>query len=245
MKKVINDINEFIKTYVSNAGAQGVVLGMSGGKDSFVVAKLCADAIGKENVFGLILPNGKMKDIDIAKEECEYLGINFEIQNIENIFNEYKNNVNNLSGTEELNSVAEINLAPRIRMIMLYTFAANKKLLVVNTSNLSEIMIGYTTKWGDSVGDFAPIADLTKTEVCEIGLLLGLPEKFVNKTPDDGLSGKSDEDKIGFTYAELDDFIRNGNISQNQNKIEQMHKASKHKRNPIEKYISNKKNYFN
>lgn len=244
MKKIIEQIKLFIKDYVSNAHANGVVVGMSGGKDSFVTAKLCADALGSENVFGLIMPNGKMADIEIAKEECEILNIKHEIINIENICSEIIEKIKIVENVNSLSEVAEINLAPRVRMTYLYTLAGNKNYLVVNTSNLSEIMIGYSTKWGDGVGDFAPLADFTKTEVCEIGIALGLPEKLVNKKPDDGLSGKTDEEKIGFTYAELDAFIRKGTMAENFEKINKMHKASHHKRSPIFKFKTNLKNYF-
>lgn len=244
MKKIIEEIKSFIKDYVSKAHAKGVVVGMSGGKDSFVTAKLCAEALGNENVFGLIMPNGKMTDIEIAKEECEILNIKHEIINIENVCGEIIGNVKKIENVSSLTEVAEINLAPRIRMTYLYTLAGNKNYLVANTSNLSEIMIGYSTKWGDGVGDFAPLADFTKTEVCEIGLALGLPEKLVNKKPDDGLSGKTDEEKIGFTYGELDAFIRQGIVSENFDKINRMHKASQHKRQPIFKFDARRKNHF-
>ena len=244
MIKIIEKIKEFIKNYVSTARSTGVVVGMSGGKDSFVAAKLCSEAVGVENVFGVIMPNGEMADIEIAKQECEILGIKYAVVNIEKITKEIEKKTKEIDEKNELNQIAEINISPRIRMTYLYTIAANKNYLVVNTSNLSETMIGYSTKWGDGVGDFAPLADFTKTEVCEIGVALGLPENLVNKKPDDGLSGKTDEEKIGFSYDELDNFIRNGIKDVNFSKIEKMHNASHHKRQPICKFESNRKNYF-
>ena len=188
MEKIKNNIIEFIKSYVKNSYAKGVIIGMSGGKDSFIVAKLCAIAIGKENVFGVIMPNGNMKDINVAKAECDLLEINYAVLNIENLYNETEKLSKQAIGATELNSVSTTNIAPRIRMTLLYTMGATLGYIVANTSNLSEKMIGYTTKWGDNVGDFAPLVGLTKTEVCELGLFLELPKHLVNKKPDDGLS---------------------------------------------------------
>lgn len=241
----IQDIIKFIKNYVNSANSKGVVVAMSGGKDSLIVAKLCVMAVGNENVFGVIMPNGKMKDINIAKEECEYLNIKYDIVNICDTYSNIINETKKVTKSKNLSEVSSINIAPRIRMTIAYAIAAELGYLVANTSNLSEIMIGYSTKWGDSVGDFAPIADLTKTEVCELGLNLGLPEKYVMKKPDDGLSGKSDEDKIGFSYSELDDFIRTGKQGKNIEKIKKMNIYSSHKRNLPEKFVTGLKNYFN
>lgn len=244
MEKISKEIVEFVKKYVSGAKAKGVVLGMSGGKDSFVAAKICADALGKENVLGVIMPNGEMADIEIAEKECQLLGIDYKVVNIKKDFDCMIKNVELSLETSNLSPVTTLNIAPRIRMTTLYAIAGTLNYLVANTSNLSETMIGYSTKWGDAAGDFAPLANLTKTEVCELGLFLGLPEKFVNKKPDDGLSGMSDEDKLGFTYAELDDFIRNGKVGDNFEKIMHMHKISAHKRQLPEKFVTNKKNHF-
>ena len=245
MEKLKENIINFIKNYISSGGAKGVVLGMSGGKDSFVVAKLCALAIGPENVFGIIMPNGEMKDLEIAKKECEFLNIKYKVSNINEMYLLMENETKAILETSELSTVSTFNLPPRLRMTLLYSVAATLGYFVAGTSNLSETMIGYSTKWGDNVGDFSPIADLTKTEVCELGLALGLPEELVNKKPEDGLTGKTDEEKIGFSYAELDEFIRTGKISKNHEKIMKMHKVSEHKRALPQKYIAGKENYFN
>lgn len=240
----INDITKFIKDYVESAKASGVLVAMSGGKDSFIVAKLATMAVGSENVFGLIMPNGKMKDIDVAKEECEYLNIKYAVANIEKLYDNVILLTKKSLNMKKLSDVTTINTAPRLRMTMAYSAAASLNYLVANTSNLSETMIGYSTKWGDNVGDFAPIASLTKTEVCKLGLDLGLPENYIMKKPDDGLSGKTDEEKIGFSYDELDNFIRKGKKGDNFNRIERMHKISEHKRMLPKKYDSKLKNYF-
>lgn len=246
MKNEITRIEKFIKDYLENAKAKGIVIGMSGGKDSFITAKLCANAIGKENVLGILMPNGANSDLNIAIENCKEIGIRYHKVDILNIYNEIISSTKEVLDSERQNilDISTINTPPRIRMTLLYAIAGSLNYLVANTSNLSETMIGYTTKWGDNVGDFSPIGKYTKTEVCKIGIELGLSPKYVMKTPDDGLSGKSDEEKIGFSYDELDRYIRFGVKNENFAKIEKMHKNSKHKRNPIKKCDNNFKNYF-
>lgn len=241
--KIVNWIKDF---FAKNKFAKGAILGMSGGKDSLIVAKLCSLALGSENVFGLIMPNGKMKDISDAIKTCELLGIRYEIADISSAYQNILQNTTNIYQKYNVNltDVTTTNIAPRLRMTLLYSVAGSMNYLVANTSNLSEKMVGYTTKWGDNVGDFAPLVDLTKTEVCELGLLLGLPDELVNKVPDDGLSGLSDEQKLGFSYDELDNFIRNGKKDKNYDKIIQKHKNSSHKRNKISKFKYDIKNHF-
>lgn len=243
----IENIKNWIKNYVFNeAHSKGVVIGMSGGKDSLVTARLCADAIGKENVLGVIMPNGSMKDIDIAKRSCDILGIRYYIIDINNVYINIIENISPILKNENknLSTVTTFNTPPRIRMITLYSIAGSMNFLVANTSNLSEGMVGYTTKWGDNVGDFSPIANYTKEEVCEIGLLLGLPSDLVNKVPEDGLSGQSDEDKLGFPYLSLGNYIRKGVRDEHFDKIEKMHNISCHKRIGVVKFNNNLKNYF-
>ncbi len=219
---------------------------MSGGKDSLVTAKLCADAIGKENVIGIIMPNGEMKDCSVAKESCDIIGIRYYEVNIGNIYGNVIDSTTPILKKEgkPLSTVTTFNVPPRLRMVTLYSIAGSLGYLVANTSNLSEGMVGYTTKWGDNVGDFGPLANFTKEEVCEIGILLGLPDRLVNKIPDDGLSGQSDEEKLGFSYAELDNFIRHGKKGEKFDKISHMHKISQHKRIGVVKYENDLKNYF-
>ena len=243
----VEEIKQWIKNYVFNvAHAKGVVLGMSGGKDCLVTAKLCALALGQQNVLGIIMPNGKMKDKSTAIEGCKAVGIRHYIVDINNTYNSIINSISPILEGEkaEMSSVSTINTPPRIRMATLYAIAGSLNYLVVNTSNLSEAMVGYTTKWGDNVGDFSAIANLTKTEVCELGLALGLPAHLVNKAPDDGLSGKTDEENMGITYQELDTYIRTGKKSSNHNKVMHLHNISKHKRTGVVKYNSKLKNHF-
>ena len=245
-KREIENIKTYIKDYLKEAHAKGVVLGMSGGKDSLVTAKLCADAIGKENVIGIIMPNGEMKDCSVAKESCDIIGIRYYEVNIGNIYGNVIDSTTPILKKEgkPLSTVTTFNVPPRLRMVTLYSIAGSLGYLVANTSNLSEGMVGYTTKWGDNVGDFGPLANFTKEEVCEIGILLGLPDRLVNKIPDDGLSGQSDEEKLGFSYAELDNFIRHGKKGEKFDKISHMHKISQHKRIGVVKYENDLKNYF-
>lgn len=230
MEKLKENIVKFIKDRVLMTGAKGVVVGMSGGKDSFVVAKLCTLAVGTDNVFGVIMPNGKMQDKDIAKQECEILKIKSTTLNIENLNQEMLRLAGVALDGKNLSSVTTINIPPRLRMNLLYAIGGTLGYLVANTSNLSETMVGYCTKWGDNVGDFSPLAGITKTEVCELGLSLGLPKNLIEKTPDDGISGISDEEKLGFSYAELDAFIRTGKKSASYEKIMHMHSVTEHKR---------------
>ena len=243
-KRVVNNLIDWIFEYVKSTKAKGVVVGMSGGKDSLIVAKLCAMALGSENVFGIIMPNGKMIDIDDAIKSCNLLGIEYTTIKIGNCYDTMIDNVKKAIPNNNVLDVTVINTAPRLRMTTLYAVAGSLNYLVANTSNLSETMVGYTTKWGDNVGDFSPIANFTKTEVCELGILLGLPDELVNKPPRDGLSGKSDEDKLGFSYGELDNLIRKNIKGKNYDKIVLAHKKSLHKRNPIAKFKKIGKNYL-
>lgn len=243
MKRVIDFITNYFK---ENSFAKGVVIGMSGGKDSLVAAKMCIEALGKDKVLGVIMPNGEMIDKNDAVISCEMLGIKYVTIDInktyENIIMDTKDVLKELNGS--ISSVTTVNTAPRIRMTMLYAIAGSLDYLVVNTSNLSETMVGYTTKWGDNVGDIAPLANLTKSEVCEIGLLLGLPIELVNKKPSDGLSGKSDEENMGISYDNLDSYIRKGLMNDDVCKINKLYKNSNHKRTGAVKCENNLPNYL-
>lgn len=225
---------------------KGAVVGMSGGKDSIIVAKLFCEAIGKEKVFGVIMPNKEMPDLTDAIESCKLLEIDYEILNINSVYLNMLQEVANTLNKRGLspNSVTTQNLPPRIRMATLYAIASGMGRVVANTSNLSETMVGYTTKWGDNVGDISPLAPFTKTEVCEIGLILGLPKHLVEKQPADGLTGKTDEQNLGITYTELDSFIRTGKQGPNFEKIKKLNTINEHKIFGLVKYSNNKPNFF-
>ena len=209
------------------------VIGISGGKDSSIAAALCAEALGPERVFGVLLPNGEQHDIDTARALCAAL-------NIDHIEINIKDAVRGLYEAAEdaglqLNEAALFNTPARIRMTALYAVAAVSGGRVVNTCNLSEDHVGYSTKFGDSAGDFSPLSDLTVTEVKAVGRELGLADVFVDKVPADGLCGKTDEDSFGFSYETLDKYIREGVCEDAEVKarIDGMHKASRHKLEPM------------
>ena len=210
-EKTKNDIVEWIRKFFQQNGKNcKAVIGISGGTDSSVVASLCVEALGKENVIGVLMPNGEQSDIAYAEMLVKHLDIQYHVININNSVLHILDTmaVNNLHPSVQ----TSINLPPRIRMATLYAVSQTVKGRVANTCNLSEDWIGYSTRYGDSVGDFSPLSNLTKTEVKEIGHALKLPKILVEKTPSDGLTGKTDEDNLGFTYEVLDKYIRTGEI---------------------------------
>ena len=228
--KVKNDIVKWIQDWfeVNGKGCKGV-LGISGGKDSSVVAALLVEALGKENVIGVLMPKGEQFDIDVSLALCEHLGIEKYIVNINDAYNSLYNELKK-SGVE-INTQAETNLPPRLRMATVYAVSQSVNGRVANTCNLSEDWVGYSTRYGDSVGDFSPLSKLTVQEVKAVGRALGLPSMFVDKVPIDGLCGKTDEDNLGFTYEVLDRYIREG-ICEDEEikaKIDRMHKINQFK----------------
>ena len=211
--------------FEENGKGCNAVIGISGGKDSSVAAALCVEALGKDKVFGVLMPKGEQHDIDMAYMLVNHLGIkHFEI-NIENSYNEL---IKSMPQNLEISMQSKINLAPRIRMATLYYVSQSVNGRVVNTCNLSEDWVGYSTRYGDAAGDFSPMANLTVTEVKKIGYELNLPKELIEKTPIDGLCGKTDEENLGFTYAELDVYIRTGKIDDLNKKeiIDKKHKAN-------------------
>jgi NAD+ synthase len=228
-KKVKGELIAWIRDYFDKNGRDSsAVIGISGGKDSSIVAALCVEALGKERVHGVMMRNGKQHDIDISFELCDHLGIDYTSFVITDVV---ESMYSHLDIFGELNEVVTQNTPARIRMTMLYAISAMVGGRVANTCNLSEKYIGYSTKYGDGAGDFSPLSNLTCTEVIEIGRLL-LPDKFVDKVPEDGLCGKTDEDNFGFTYEVLDKYIRTGKIDceETNEKIDRMHTYSMHKR---------------
>lgn len=229
-KEIINKLVFWIKNWFDHNGPDcKAVIGISGGKDSSVVAALCVEALGKDRVFGVLMPNGKQADIGDSLRLVSYLGIDYVTINIENMYKSTLFNMinNNLKISEQ----TQINLAPRLRMATLYAVSQSINGRVSNNCNLSEDWVGYSTRWGDDVGDFAPLRNLTVAEVIAIGEELGLPEELVNKAPSDGLCGKSDEDNLGFTYEELDECIRTGKCSSLlvKDRIDSLHKKNRFK----------------
>ena len=195
--------------FEENGPGCNAVLGISGGKDSSVCAALCVEALGKDRVIGVTMPNGVQPDIDDSIKLINHLGIKRYNINIGASFNALMAEVEDKLG-HEASSQTRINMAPRLRMTALYAVSQSNNGRVVNTCNLSEDWVGYSTRYGDAAGDFSPLGGLTVQEVVAIGKELGLPIDLVEKTPSDGLCGKSDEDNLGFTYAVLDKYIRTG-----------------------------------
>ncbi len=228
--KVKNDIVKWIQDWfeINGKGCKGV-LGISGGKDSSVVAALLVEALGKENVVGVLMPNGEQFDIDVSEALVKHLGIKSYVVNIKEAYDGVISELNK-SGIG-LTPQAVTNLPPRLRMTTVYAVSQCVNGRVANTCNLSEDWVGYSTRYGDSAGDFSPLAKLTVQEVKEIGRVLGLPDMFVDKVPIDGLCGKTDEDNLGFTYATLDRYIREGVCEDEEikAKIDRMHRMNQFK----------------
>lgn len=195
------------KFFEDNGPDCNAVIGISGGKDSSVVAALCKEALGKDRVIGVLMPNGEQSDISDSYGICKFLDIKHYVINIHDAFHGIVKEIENVC---PLTNQAKINLPPRLRMSTLYAVSQCFNGRVANTCNLSEDWVGYSTRYGDSVGDFAPTSCFTVTEIKQIAAYLGIPEKYYEKVPSDGLSGKTDEDNLGFTYACLDDYIRLG-----------------------------------
>ncbi len=238
---------QWIRDYFNNSipGAMAVI-GISGGKDSSVAAALCAEALGKDRVIGVTMPDGVQLDIDDSNALIEHLGIRHIEVNIGQITAAFKQTFaendafHRESGKEGLLGEAAVNFPPRMRMSVLYAIAQSVAGggLVVNTCNASEDYVGYSTKFGDAAGDFSPMAPFKVEEVLQLGEVLGLPNVLVHKTPSDGLSGMSDEDKLGFTYAQLDHYMETGECEDQavKEKIDRLHVRNLHKLQPMPTY---------
>ena len=205
---VKQDCIEWIRSFFEENGAGcNAVVGISGGKDSSIVAALCVEALGKERVIGVLMPNGVQADIDMAMLLVNHLGIKHYVINIKDAV---EAEVKALPFEPSVQTIT--NIPPRIRMTTLYAVAQSNNGRVANTCNLSEDWVGYSTRYGDQAGDFSPCSFLTVDEMKQIGRLCGLPDVLIDKVPIDGLCGKTDEDNLGFTYAVLDSYIRTGEI---------------------------------
>lgn len=221
-----------------NGPGCNAVIGISGGKDSSVVAALCVEALGRERVVGVTMPNGIQPDIADSNRLIAHLGIAHLEVNIGNAFHALMTEVGEKL-QEGLNSVlstqTRINLAPRLRMSALYAVSQSLNGRVANTCNLSEDWVGYSTRYGDAAGDFSPLGGMTVHEVIAVGKELGLPLDLVEKAPSDGLTGKTDEDNLGFTYAVLDHYIRTGECPDPEVKarIDWKHRTNLFKLQPI------------
>lgn len=229
LEKELPKIQEWIRQTVGNAT---VVVGVSGGKDSSVVAALCVAALEKERVHGVLMPCHKQSDIDKSLLLVNTLGIDYEIIDIGPAYDALTSEIKDKTGKEELSLLYTSNTPARLRMVTLYGIAATiGNARVVNTCNLSEDYVGYSTKFGDAAGDFSPLSQFTCHEVIRLGEMLGLPDELTHKVPSDGMCGLSDEDRFGFTYATLDAYLRDGVKPDEKTleRIESMHRAGLHK----------------
>lgn len=238
---VKNDIVKWIREWFDRNGKGcSAVVGISGGKDSSVVAALCVAALGKDRVTGVLMPNGLQHDIDVSLSLVKFLDIKCVEINISNVYTDIVAQVSKELG--DITDQAKNNLQPRLRMSVLYTVSQSINGRVANTCNLSEDWVGYSTRYGDSVGDFSPLSNLTVTEVKQVGKALNLPDMFIEKVPADGLCGKSDEENLGFSYAVLDRYIRDRICEDEKIKerIDKLHEMNKFKLELMESYKSKK-----
>jgi len=219
-EQVINNIREWFK----QSGSKTAVINISGGADSTYVAYVLVKALGRENVYGILQPNGAQKDIDDALKVVTELGISYTVLNIGDIYDKFKVLLSS-------NNPDYVNIAPRIRMTVAYAIANGRNARVIGTGNASERYVGYFTKWGDGACDYNPIKDILKTDLIQMGLELGIPKELICKVPADGLTDKTDEEKYGFTYKVLDEYIKTGVCEDYKikEKIDRMHKNSRHK----------------
>lgn len=228
--RVVKWIQDFFE---ENGKGCNAVVGISGGKDSSVVAALCVEALGKDRVIGVLMPQGNQPDIDYSKMLCEHLGIKNYTIDIFNAYYSIKQNVKDSVGSWSEQS--NINLPARIRMATLYAVSQTVNGRVANTCNFSEDYVGYATRYGDGAGDFSPLGQLTVTEVKAIGRELGLPDVLIDKVPTDGLCGKTDEENLGFSYEVLDKYITTEEIENQEvkEKIDSMHEKNLFKLLPM------------
>lgn len=245
LQKEMQNAIDWIKEYVENSNARGIVIGNSGGKDSATVIAMAVKAIGNENILAVSMPcYSKREDIRDASLVVKAFGVKSLSIDLSNTYKELENEINtNLN--QRITKEATINIKPRLRMTTLYGIAQTLGYLVIGTGNLCEIMVGYTTKWGDSGSDFNPIGNFTVDEVLEIGKILGVPKSILEKAPSDGLGDQTDEEKMGIKYTQIAEMIETGTTEENaKQEIIKRYKNSKHKRELVPIYKFERKNYL-
>ena len=230
VKKIKDALIAWIRAWFEKNGKGcNAVIGISGGKDSSVCAALCVEALGKDRVIGILMPNGTQSDISDSRQLVEHLGIRNVTINVADAVNAVHMQLQNVGIA--VSNQTEINLPPRIRMSVLYAVSQSMNGRVINTCNLSEDWVGYSTRYGDSAGDVSLLGKLTVQEVKAIGRELGLPENLIEKAPSDGLCGSTDEQKLGFSYAVLDRYIREGYCEDTsvKERIDHLHQRNRFK----------------
>lgn len=235
----------WIKKYVEENKSKGVVIGNSGGKDSATVIAMATKALGKEKVLTVAMPcNSNKEDLEDAKLVSNKFQVPFIEIDLAKIYNEYENTITRVIETN-ISDNSKTNIKPRLRMTTLYAIAQTMEYLVIGTGNLCEILVGYTTKWGDSAYDFNPIGNFTATEVLEIGKYLGVPDKILKKSPNDGLGMKTDEEKMGVTYKQIEKYIETGRTDDAAMKIiEKLNNSTQHKRKKVPIYTFERKKFL-
>ena len=236
VEQASNVITWIEKWFERNGKGCNAVIGISGGKDSTVTAALCAKALGKDRVIGVLMPNGVQPDIQDSYDVINFLGIKHFVCNINEAVGAIGKSVTQyISLTDQ----AVTNLPARVRMATLYAVSQSINGRVANTCNFSEDYVGYSTKYGDAAGDFAPLKTFTSDEVILIGNAIGVPQRFIFKTPSDGLCGKTDEDNLGFSYAVLNRYIRTGEIDDEKVKerIDYLNRVNEFKEKIIDRYV--------
>ena len=238
VEKVTKEIISWIREWFDENGKDcNAIIGISGGKDSTVVAKLLVEALGNNRVIGVMMPNHIQDDFNDSIRVCKLLDIVNYTVDIGVAYDALLNNIHFRTDIDEFSDQTLINLPPRLRMSTLYAIGQSKNGRVVNTCNLSETLLSWETRWGDAVGDFSPIVNLTVEEVKAIGHYLGLPADLVDKIPADGLCGSDDETKLGMKYQEVDDYIRRNQVNEDlKEKIDSRVKFYEFKRKPIPAY---------
>ncbi len=245
LQKETENAIKWIKEYVKNSGAKGIVIGNSGGKDSATVLAMAVKALGKENVVAVSMPCfSKPCDLEDAKLVAETFGVKSLEVDLSSCYQEMEKEIETKL-VNKLSKEATINIKPRLRMTTLYGIAQTLGYLVIGTGNLCEAMVGYTTKWGDNSSDFNPIGNFTVEEVLEIGRSLGIPEEILRKAPNDGLGGLTDEEKMGITYHQIAKMIETGETEEGaKEKIVKRYQDSKHKRKIVPVYPVDRRNFL-
>ena len=246
--KEIDGVINWIREYVESSHAKGVVVGNSGGKDSATVLALASKALGKDRVLAIGMPcNSIPQDLDDAQLVANAFGVRMIEINLTNPYDLYEQTlIDSLDNNDiELINESKVNIKPRLRMTTLYAVAQSLGYLVIGTGNLCEAMVGYTTKWGDNASDFNPLGNFTVDEVRFIGSYLGVPDKIIHKAPADGLGRQTDEEKLGVTYKQIEEYIETGKTDPEAMAIiKDKYEKTRHKRSLVPVYKVERINYL-